>query len=132
MLTERRQEELKKEARKIFSERLGLARAEVYPDQDSAGEALGLKPRRWGGWERARTEPPLWVLRKLPELFGRPLSWFFGLPDEHELSDAEARIITTLRSIQDPELRAAAEQALLISAQAQLPLDRRLRDQEDL
>lgn len=124
MLTKQQEDRLAEEARRIFGTRLGIARAVVYPDQDSAGAALGLKPRRWGAYEGGRREPPLWLLRKLPEMFHRPLSWFFDLPDERGLSEAEGRIISLLRSIEDPAVRVAADQAIIVILEAQLPLDR--------
>lgn len=129
MLTREQEERLAEEARKVFGTRLGIARAAIYPDQDSAGAALGLRPRRWGAYEGGRREPPLWILRKLPELFHRPLSWFFDLPDERGLSDAEGQIVSLLRAIKDPDTRAAADAAVVRILEAQVALDQGRRSQ---
>lgn len=128
MLTKEREEALAAEARAVFGTRLGIARAAVFPDQDSAGKALGFKKRRWGGYEAGRREPPLWFLRQLPAMFHRPLSWFFDLPDERGLDETEQRIISTLRLLQDPLIRSAAADAALTVLEAQLPLDRARRE----
>lgn len=113
MLRKEEEKRLAAEARAVFATRLGIARAAMYRDQDEAGAVLGLRKRRWGGWEGGRREPPLWVLRKLPGMFHRPLSWFFDLPDERALSDQEARMISALRSIEDPEFRSWAETTVI-------------------
>ena len=113
MLRAEQEARLAMAARKIFATRLGIARVALYSDQDSAGAVLGLKKHRWGCYERGDREPPLWVLRRLPQMFHRPLSWFFDLPDERELSDREARIILALRAIPDDDIRFSAETTLL-------------------
>lgn len=106
-------ERMAQEARQIFAQRLAQARMRLFSDQDTAGAAFGLRKGRWGGYERARCEPPLWVIRLLPEKLHMPLAWFFGLPDERGLDDKETEIVSMLRAIPDPRRRAHATELVI-------------------
>lgn len=130
MLTKEQEEKLAAEARRLFGTRLGMARAAIYPDQDSAGKVLGFKKRRWGGYEAGRREPPLWFLMKLPAMFHRPLSWFFDLPDERALDDKESRIISLLRSLDDPVIRSAAIDGTISQLERQVQMQALIRERE--
>lgn len=108
-----RQQKWAAEVRKIFARHLMEIRVRFYPDQDSAGAAFGLRKGRWGGYERARTEPPLWVIRELPSKFHVPLNWFFGLPDERALDEDEVVIVSLVRAIPDTRRRRHAKELVI-------------------
>ena len=96
------------EVRRLVGTRMGMVRESMGLDQDAAGALFGIRGHRWGYYERGDREPPLWLLRKLPQVFHRPLSWFFDLPDERGLDDDEAQVISLLRAITSPPVKRAA------------------------
>lgn len=87
----------------IFEERLQQALEETGISQSELGRRVGVNSQSVSGWCKGIL-PRKDKLELLPEALGRPLHWFFMLPEDEEriratteskvvLSDAQARML---------------------------------------
>lgn len=121
------EKEREQQARAIIGERMEIAASTVGLKQAGAGKRFGIKPGRWGQYARGERTPPAWLLRELPEKFGRQLTWFFGLPDPRGLDETETEIVDLLRHIRSPDLKRNIIELLLAQLREQVRVDERLR-----
>ncbi|CAI1603967.1 transcriptional repressor DicA [Serratia fonticola] len=77
-----------------FGERLQLALQESNMSQAELSRRVGTTSQSVNGWCISGIIPRKEVLEKLPEVFGRPLYWFF-MTDEEERSLATGHFVNT-------------------------------------
>ena len=72
-------DELKLSYRKIFADRLKLARQEKGMNQKDFGVSVGLTQRAISNYEVGIREPTLAMLARFSKKLQRPIGWFFGV-----------------------------------------------------
>lgn len=66
-----------------FSELLISARKDAGIESPSdAARRLGITPQRLGNWENGISQPKYDMLKMISELYGVPIGYFFGIPEE--------------------------------------------------
>lgn len=118
-------------AKEIVARQLRKARESMDLDQGEAAHRIGISTGRWGTYERAERSPTLDIIREFPRVFYRPLTWLFSLPDERGLEPEEQEVISLERQISDAEIRAAVLDSIRGQLEAQIKLDRDLRERRE-
>lgn len=69
----------KRDFRKVFSERLRIARKTVGLTQDELAQRIGVKRSTYGQFEQGRNEPNVSLLPKLSRELNRSVEWLIGM-----------------------------------------------------
>ena len=88
----------------IFEERLQQALEETGISQSELGRRVGVNSQSVSGWCKGIL-PRKDKLELLPEALGRPLHWFFMLPEEEERIKATTQSKIVLNEQQDRLLK---------------------------
>lgn len=91
--------------------------------QAEAAERLRLTEATYRSYELGNSMLPIDVLRKLPGVLERPVSYFLGLPDEPRISDEGREVLWAFESTRLPNLRKSSRDVVL----SNLKLDQSLR-----
>lgn len=65
-----------------IARRVARVRADSGLNQGEFAERIGFPKRTYLGWERAETEPPIWLLTALRREFGIDPDWVLNGPDD--------------------------------------------------
>lgn len=65
-----------------IAQRLARVRADSGLNQSQFAERIAIPKRTYLGWERAETEPPIWMLKAIHREFGVDPVWILNGPGE--------------------------------------------------
>ena len=102
--------------------RLHDARIETGLERSDVAEQLHVTEHAYRAYERGDRQFPVDLLPRLPGIFGKPVTYFLGMPDDGTLEDGEKRLLYAYRELQTPT---AKEQAVSI-VRSLAPMDREL------